>query len=88
VEREGPYGVHREVVADAVAPAGAGGGAFLSVFDEPLVDLLQGHGVVRCAHQGAVDEFCVGLFGFGLVVVGCGVFLCSFFDFARGDIWQ
>lgn len=57
------HGIHAKVMADAVLPSAPFVLGFAGVFPEPLVELLQGHGIIRLAHQSLVDELGVGFIG-------------------------
>ena len=58
------YCVHAEVVTDTVLPACASRvSRLLAVLTNPLVDVLQGHSVVRCISEAAVEKLCVARIG-------------------------
>jgi hypothetical protein len=60
----GTYCVHAEVVADTVLPACASRvSRLLAVLANPLVDILQGHSVIRCVSETAVEKLCVTRIG-------------------------
>jgi hypothetical protein len=54
------YCVHAEVVTDTVLPACASRiSRLLAVLADPLVNILQGHSVIRCISETAVEKLCV-----------------------------
>lgn len=55
------YGVHREVMTNAIHPPLGVSAASASVHPKPLIDLLQHHRVIRNAHQRSIDQLSIRL---------------------------
>lgn len=62
--------VHGQIVTNAVLPALGVTLALLGVLAEPLVDVLEGHGLVGGAHERLVDKLRIGKLGFAVAGEG------------------
>lgn len=61
------YCVHAQIVADAILPTTPLIDSLAGVVAEPLIDVLQRHGIVRSAHECLVDQLRIWLIIFGAV---------------------